>query len=129
MRHMEGGDSVLPFVRQFCGPPSSYVWEDSEGVVQEVFVAVGGSRVMFSCQLCLVLGQHDALVAISNRLEPSERLLAFLDGILVEERPDRTEALYTRLSRIEGLTQGSRCIRRRRSCGTKPESLLQEVRF
>ena len=41
------------------------------------------------------LGQ-DALVAIQNRLDPGERLMAFLDDIYaVDERPDRTEAVHT----------------------------------
>ena len=40
------------------------------------------------------LGQHDALVAIQSRLVLGERLMAFLDDA-VDERPDRTEAVYT----------------------------------
>ena len=26
---MEGGDSLLPFARQFCGSPSAFLWEDT----------------------------------------------------------------------------------------------------
>ena len=28
---MEGGDALLPFVSQFYGSPSTYLWEDEEG--------------------------------------------------------------------------------------------------
>ena len=36
VRHMEGGDCAFPYVLQFHGSPSSYLWEDSKGVVREV---------------------------------------------------------------------------------------------
>ena len=68
---------------------------------------------MLSCLFCFLWGQHDALVAIQNRLEPGERLLAFLDDIYaVDERPDRTEAVYTAIEQelrthtgVQGKTQ------------------------
>ena len=33
---VEGGDSVLPFVRQFCFSPSGYIWQDADGVVHDI---------------------------------------------------------------------------------------------
>ena len=33
LRRVEGGDSALPFVSQFYGSPSSYLWEDDDGHV------------------------------------------------------------------------------------------------
>ena len=59
VRHMEGGDSVLPCVLQFCGSPSSYLWEDSERVVVE-------SRVMLSCLLCLLWANMMLVAAIEQ---------------------------------------------------------------
>ena len=44
VRHMEGGDSVLPFVLQFYGSPSSNWREHSEGVVREVLQGEGGEQ-------------------------------------------------------------------------------------
>ena len=44
VRHMEGGDTVLPHVLQFYGSPPSYLWEDSEGVVHEVLQGEGGEQ-------------------------------------------------------------------------------------
>ena len=39
---MEGGDALLPFVSQFYGSPSTYMWEDDEGVVHEITQGEGG---------------------------------------------------------------------------------------
>ena len=33
---IEGGGSILPFVLQFYGNPSSYLWEDDEGTIHEI---------------------------------------------------------------------------------------------
>ena len=35
-RSIEGGDSVLPFLLQFHGNPSSNLWEDDEGTIHEI---------------------------------------------------------------------------------------------
>ena len=89
VRHMEGGDTVLPYVLQFYGSPSSYL-------VHEVLQGEGGEQGDALMPALFALGQHDALVAIQNRLVPGERLMAFLDDIYaVDERQDRTEAVYT----------------------------------
>ena len=33
---VEGGASVLPFVRQFHGSPSAYWWDDDGGLTREI---------------------------------------------------------------------------------------------
>ena len=40
-RQMEGSDALLPFVNQFHGSHSTYLWEDDEGVVHEVLQGEG----------------------------------------------------------------------------------------
>ena len=45
LRRVEGGDSALPFVSQFYGSPSSYLWEDSLGQVHTLTRPKAGSRV------------------------------------------------------------------------------------
>ena len=45
----EGGDQILPFVRCFCGSPSTYLWEDEMGVTQH-FPQGEGSKATPSCQ-------------------------------------------------------------------------------
>ena len=38
---VERSDSAMPFVLQFCGSASSYLWEDDEGVVHTIVQAEG----------------------------------------------------------------------------------------
>ena len=42
---VEGGESALPFVRQFYGSVSTYLWQDDEGIVHDVHQGEGGSRL------------------------------------------------------------------------------------
>ena len=94
VRHMEGCDSVLPCVLHFHGSPSSYLWEDSEGVVHEVLQGESGEQGDVLMPALFASGQRDVLVAIQNHLDPCERLMAFLVEIYaVVERPDHTEAV------------------------------------
>ena len=92
VRHMEGGDSFLPFVLQFYGSPSSYLWEDSAGVVHKVWQGEGGEQGDALMPALFSLGQHDALVAIQRRLGLDERLLAFLDDIYAVGGPARAHS-------------------------------------
>ena len=41
---VEGGDSVLPFVRQFYASPSSCIWHDEHGIVHDVPQGEGGEQ-------------------------------------------------------------------------------------
>ena len=94
VRHMEGGDSIPLFVLQFYGSPSSYLWEDSAGVVHEVWQGEGGEHGDALMPALFSLAQHDALVAVQRRLGPDERLWSFLDDIYaVGDRPERTAAV------------------------------------
>ena len=67
LRHMEGGEAVLPFVLRFSGAPSTYLWEDSYSVVHEILQRDGGEQGHALMPALFVLGQHDALVAIQAR--------------------------------------------------------------
>ena len=42
LQRMEGGDTLLPFVSQFYGSPSTYLWEDDEGFVHKIQQGEGG---------------------------------------------------------------------------------------
>ena len=46
VRHMEGGDSVLRSCCSFMDPPSSSLWEDSEGVATKCCKERAGNRTM-----------------------------------------------------------------------------------
>ena len=54
-----GGGSALPFVRQFYGSPSTYWWDDEEGVTHEIRQGEGGeqghSAFMQRCALSIAV--------------------------------------------------------------------------
>ena len=80
---VDGGGSVLPFVRQFYGSPSTCWWDDDEGVTHEIVEGEAGEQGDPLMPALFALGQHEALVAVSERLLPTERLLAFHDDLYV----------------------------------------------
>ena len=81
-------DVILLFVLQFYGRPSTHLWEDEEGVVREIQQGEGGEQGD-PLMLPFALGQHQSLVAVQETLQPSERLLAFLDDVHVASVPAR----------------------------------------
>ena len=115
LRQMEGGDALLPFVNQFYGSPSTYLWEDDEGVVHEVLQGEGGEQALFR-----------SLEAIQARLRPSERLFAFLDDVCAVCSPGQATDVFTTIQ--EQLARGHQGSRARRSCGTVLEESQQEHR-
>ena len=44
LRHMQGGEELMPFVASFHGHPSTYVWEDEIGVVHDIQQEKAASR-------------------------------------------------------------------------------------
>ena len=129
VRHMEGGDSVLPFVLQFYGTPSSYLWEDSEGVVHEVLQGEGGEQGDALMPALFSLGQHGALVAIHKggwrRMSVSWRF--WMTSTLCEIGQSVQEPLTLRSRRSCGPTQASRFTRGRHNCGIELELHRQAV--
>ena len=108
---VEGGGSVLPFVRLSYGSPSTYWWDDDEGVTHEIVQREGGEQGDPLMPALYALGQHKALV-VSERLVPTERLLAFHDDVLVLCDPLRVadvhvaqQALWEHLRIHHGKTQ------------------------
>ena len=65
---VEGGDTVLPFVRQFYGTPSTYLWQDDDGTVHDVQQGEGGEQGDALMPALFALGQHNALVTLQLRL-------------------------------------------------------------
>ena len=80
---MENGDQVLPFVRCFYGRTSTYLWEDEVGDTQEIPQGEGGEQGDPLTPLLFSLGKHPALEAIQRRLRGNEKVVAFLDDIVV----------------------------------------------
>ena len=87
------GSQALPFVRMFCGSPSSYLWEGDSGVTT-IEQGEGREQGDPTMPLLFSLGQHAALHAVQGRLEAGERLFAFLDDIWVVTAPDRVGPAY-----------------------------------
>ena len=71
-----------PFVRQFYGQPSAYVWDDEMGDTQVIPQGEGGEQGDPLMLLLFCLSLHKALVAVNARLQEGESLLAFLDDML-----------------------------------------------
>ena len=86
---MEDGDQILPFARCFHGSPSTYLWEDEMGNTQEIPQGDPLMPTLFS------LGEHPALEAIQRRLADGEKLLAYLDDVMVISRPERVRTVIT----------------------------------
>ena len=89
VHRMPDGDTLLPFVLQFYGHPSTHLWEDEEGVVHEIQQGEGGEQGDPFMPALFALGQHQALEAIQGSLQQSEILMAFLDDVYVTTLPDR----------------------------------------
>ena len=104
VHRMPDGDTLLPFVLQFYGHPSTHLWEDEEGVVHEIRQGEGGEKGNLLMPALFALGQHQALEAIQGSLQPSEILMAFLDDVYVTTLPDRWNSRW------------------RSNCGTMPGS-------
>ena len=108
LHRMPDGDSILPFVLQYYGRPSTHLWEDENGTVREIQQGEGGEQGDPLMPALLALGQHDALCAVQESLHPSEILMAFLDDLHVVSVPERiasveqqVEVQLWRHSRIE----------------------------
>ena len=99
LQTVEGGDSVMPFVLQFYGSASSYLWEDQEGVVHTIVQAEGGEQGDPLMPALFSLGQHPALQVVQSQLQDGERLFAFLDDVYIVCAPPRVNATYAILQR------------------------------
>ena len=76
LSEVEGGGSVLPFVKLFYSSPSMYWWTDDAGGTHEVWQGEGGEQGDPLMPALYACGQHRALVNVSEELLDSERLFA-----------------------------------------------------
>ena len=60
--------SAVPFVRQFHGSPSRYLWENDFGEVRDIDQGEGGEQGDPLMPMLFSLGQHNALRAAQARL-------------------------------------------------------------
>ena len=88
---------LLPFVRSIYARPTTYVWEDSEGVKHRIVQAEGGEQGDPLMPLLFSLGIHDSLCAVKEQLRPADELFAYLDDAHVASPPNRTRGAYNLL--------------------------------
>ena len=116
---MADGDKLLPFVRQFCATPSTFLWEDEMGETRKIQQGEGGEQGDPLMPLLFSVGQHRAMVAVQAELREGERLFAFLDDIYVVCPANRVGGhLQGRWSTSYARRQALASIWARRSCGT-----------
>ena len=129
--NVDGGDSVLPFVLQFCSEPSQYLWEDDTGDTHLIEQGEGGEQGDPLMPLLFSLGQHSALQSLQSFLLPGEQLFAHLDDLFVVCSPE-LGAIFTRLksdleshARIQvhlGKTKGNRAGEEPEACSSMQEA-------
>ena len=73
-------------MRIFNGSPSTYLWEDERRTTRDIPQGEGGEQGDPLMPLLFALGLHRALTAVRGRLLPSEKVFAFLDGVLEVHR-------------------------------------------
>ena len=99
VRRMDEGEQILPFIRAFCGQPSTYLWEDDVGEVHIIPQGERGEQGDPLMPLLFCLSQHPALAAVSAGLRDCERLFAFHDDLYIVCRPERVGAVHDLLRR------------------------------
>ena len=76
--------SAVPFVRQFHGSPSRYLWENDIGEVRDIDQGEGGEQGDPLMPMLFSLGQYNALRAAQARL----------DDVYIITSPARVSAIY-----------------------------------
>jgi len=93
---------IVPLVRMLYGSESCFLWTDDDGVTHIITQAEGGEQGCPLMPALYALAQHDALVAASRELLPSERLYSFLDDLYVVTSRERFhEAFKTVAENVE----------------------------
>ena len=89
---------LLPFVRATYANPTSYVWEDEDGVQHRIVYAEGGEQGDPLMPLLFSLAIHDPLQQAQREFRADEYLFAFLDDVyFTSEAAGRTRVAYDTL--------------------------------
>ena len=85
---------LLPFVRQFYGSPSSYVWVDEAGATHRIAQGDGGEQGDPLMPALYDLAQQPALEEVQSQLRDGEAILAYIDDTYIVSSPERVCELY-----------------------------------
>ena len=83
---------MLPFVRRFYGQPSSHIWEDEVGEVQDIPQGEGGDQDPLVPLLFSLV--HPFLRSAADHLREGEKIFAFLDDVYLVCTPDRVLEVF-----------------------------------
>ena len=81
--------TLLPFMRQFYGEPSEYLWTDDGGTTHHIPQGEGGEQGDPLMPALYALGQHDGLEAGVRQLHPDDFVVAYLDDLYVRATRER----------------------------------------
>ena len=124
LMEVEGGGSVLLFVRQFYGTPSTYRWDDDEGVTLTSLTEKAESKAMHSCRCCSP-SVCTGLCAPSETGSSRQNVCwHFWTTSMRSAAQTRSSVCVLRSKKNCGPTPGFKCTKARPSCGTTRESPL-----
>ena len=86
--------ALVPYVRQWYGRQSCYLWTDEDGVVHDILQGEGGEQGDPLMPALFALAQHDALEAARRRLHDDDFLFAFLDDLYIVTTRDRAREAF-----------------------------------
>ena len=89
---------LLPYVAQFYGSPSTYLFFDESGCPSDIHQGEGGEQGDPLMPALYALGQHKALLQAREALLPGEQLYAYLDDVYATCPPERAGILFEALS-------------------------------
>ena len=124
---VEGGPDIMPFVRQFYGQPSMYLWESDDGTVHHIEQGEGGEQGDPLMPLLFALGQHASLCAIDEGLAKGERLMAFLDDVYISTDPEGLQQAYGCAERELWRHARIRCMKGRHKSGIQVAKVLSSA--
>ena len=96
LRDTPGASALLPFVMQFYGKQSHYLWTDDNGKVHDVLQGEGCEQGDPLSPALFSLGLHKALKEAQDKLPEGDFLVAYLDDVyLCTTRENALQAFRT----------------------------------
>ena len=91
--------TLLPFVRQFYGGPSEYLWTDDGGSTHRIPQGKGGEQGDPLMPALYALGQHDGLAEGARQLHDDDFVVAYLPDLYVRTTRERAATAFEAVTR------------------------------